>query len=221
MAKKDVVEHLFRLLPDANDQAKEQLLRCLLNLSLDAECENLIREVGGLEELMSIYSSSATSQAVLFQATRVLFNLVGNSRNRELMIEKGIVERTVERFTSATDADNFELQIRLANMLGVLASADSLSVAHWKQISAKSTGEAFAGLLDFLSGNSEAANTVKIAVLGAVAKILRERNGEEYSSAVLEGFREGLAQCMPALSSIASQLGDENPLAGIRVAPQV
>lgn len=67
LGRPSTVSDLFYLVEHTEDKIKEHLLRCLLNLSLESSIEDVIRETGGLKQLVDMFKSDATSPSVLFQ----------------------------------------------------------------------------------------------------------------------------------------------------------
>lgn len=97
------------------DEIKEATLRTLMNITVEREYEDKVREVGGLPPIIDIVVSESTSEGVRLQAVRLLVNLIWNTKNKNVMLEYGLLDVTIKYLLGDPSE---QLAIRFIRLLG-------------------------------------------------------------------------------------------------------
>lgn len=126
MGEGSTIRDMLQLLDIPNETIKENVLRALMNLSIDPQNEDRIREQDGISLLLNLFQAQDISPALLFQTVRVLVNLSCNETNKAIMVKAGAVDRVVALLLTA--GNDIPLSSRLIRLLGNFSLGCDLAV---------------------------------------------------------------------------------------------
>jgi len=183
----------------SRDDVLEYTLRTLMNLAVDPENENRIREERGIPHIVNILKSHKTTETVLLHTLRLLINLVFNEKNREAIIHEHGFERVVELLETNADRTDIDretknqLVIRLARLLGFLSQTKDLSVELFKLAVSEKIAKVFIDLIGKKTDDREMGY-----LMSSLLVITKKAAQDEYSS-VSGPFLDELAKELPRL----------------------
>jgi len=208
-----------------NNSILEYSLRTLMNLAVDVENEDRIRENNGIPPVIALLRDSDTDVSVLLQTARLLINLVFNDQNKAVIVKEEGIQRVSEltkHYFAAWKEDSSdneehqmleELVTKLARLLGLLSQYSDLSVELYQVIVDETIATAFVDLLEHKKHNEKEAGYL----LSSLSMILKKAKSDlnRYGS-VINGkgeeasFVDTLAAKLPDLLIIYMRSSQKN-----------
>jgi len=183
----------------SRDDVLEYTLRTLMNLAVDPENENRIRDESGIPRIVAILKAKKTTETVLLHTLRLLINLVFNEKNREAIIQEHGFERVVELLETYADRTDIEketknqLVIRLARLLGFLSQTKDLNVELFRLAVSAKVAKVFIDLIGKKTDDREMGY-----LMSSLLVIIKRADQEEFSSAS-GPFLDELSKELPSL----------------------
>ncbi|KAL6076674.1 hypothetical protein QOT17_002795 [Balamuthia mandrillaris] len=208
MAQGNAISLLLDLLNDARSSAKlrENVLRAMTNLATVRENEDRIREAGALPHLLALFEEGQereVPQEVLFQASRVLVNLIDNEKNYTVILENNGLEHTIRYLHSTEDIEFLRRLVRLLGCFALPADAPT-----YNRIATAENAERLAAI--FQKHQAEGDDRIDHILL-AIAKIVGEQHANDKAKQdKLREFQTAFTSDERGLAAIFSFLTDEN-----------
>jgi len=159
MFHNNALKDLIALLHSESDNIKEPTLRTLMNITVEREYEDKVREVGGLPVIISIMENENSSENVRLQAIRLLVNLVWNIKNKDVMLQHGLLKSTIE-FLMKEPSEQFA--IRLIRLLGYFSVNTPVDV--YEETAATKCANVLVELMKTYKESSALAEAVAVTV---------------------------------------------------------